>query len=632
MPIKKEVGTKRLTVSTRGVFSEGVRQSSPDPRQVAQVLAAPEPLSLWVQDAPIIEALRLVVQVASGEIAPPRASVHTARGMDVEEEGNANLSLFDTPASGASSLGMSDAKEANVNAPAGSDSEETANADIVGTALEADELLWGQGGAGGAALVERFKTRFYPVTGGVGFFAGGAPFFLPIPEREAAFVTARLTARNAALGLLTPPQLIELASRARTTHDENGAPGAIAHVDAGDSTTSGTVEARGASASDEMQPLVSEAVHYYLHTGQEIDILERSAADGKRGENWKSEEIVGKMIYQANGASHRVELRENDESETQQGHEDLNLATLEQLTLSQDTDFAFAMLYVVAALAPPAPLAANQFTGGWIDLDDVMEKIGWYPGELNIADRVAKRARIWDYLCYGNRAVVVGQRSGFYRDSATGEQISTRIESPIWRIMSTERPMQDGAEGRVPRRVQLVISKEWEPMLVSARLAQYLPMAEVIGQIPPHKVAGDWARSIALVLARLWRMKPQQFLTGQLRPTRRELLTHYNPKTKTVGELLSSSNPKRAVKYWHDALSILRESGFLAPRGEANRTIAQMLEGHPTYRWQESWLDETIELHPAQTLLLSLQERAAALPAPPTPSKKRGRPRKKKTV
>ncbi len=94
--------------------------------------------------------------------------------------------------------------------------------------------------------------------------------------------------------------------------------------------------------------------------------------------------------------------------------------------------------------------------------------------------------------------------------------------------------------------------------------------------------------------------------------------------------LLSSSNPKRAVKYWHDALSILRESGFLAPRGEANRTIAQMLEGHPTYRWQESWLDENIELHPAQTLLLSLQERAAALPASTPLGKKRGRPRKKK--
>lgn len=626
MPIKKEPATKRLTVSTRGVFSEGVRQTSPDPRQVAQVLAAPEPLSLWVQDASIIDALRLVIQVASGELAAVQAPSHFKNSQSQSEEISANLSLFDAPAQDQASAALTpDENEAIADAHAAQSFEATANADIVGIGLEADELLWGQNGTGGASLVERFKTRFYPVTGGVGFFAGGAPFFLPIPEREAAFVIARLTARNAALGLLTPPELIALESRA---HDDISALAATARVDAENITTSGTVEARGDS--DEMQPLVSEAVHYYLHTGQEIDILERSAADGKRGENWKNEEIVGKMIYQANGASHRVELRQNDENETQQGHEDLNLATLEQLTLSQDTDFAFAMLYVVAALAPPAPLAANQFTGGWIDLDDVMEKIGWYPGELNIADRVAKRARIWDYLCYGNRAVVVGQRSGFYRDSATGEQISTRIESPIWRIMSTERPVQDGAEGRVPRRVQLVISKEWEPMLVSAKLAQYLPMAEVIGQIPPHKVAGDWARSIALVLARLWRMKPQQFLAGQLRPTRRELLTHYNPKTKTVGELLSSSNPKRAVKYWHDALSILRESGFLAPRGEVNRTIAQMLEGHPTYRWQESWLDETIELHPAQTLLLSLQERAAALPAPPPTGKKRGRPRKKK--
>ena len=388
----------------------------------------------------------------------------------------------------------------------------------------------------------------------------------------------------------------------------------------------------GGTAKHALQPVVSEAVHYFLHTGQEIDILERSAADGKRGENWKSEEIVGKRIYQALGASHRVELRENDETDTQQGREELNLATLERLALSQDTDFAFAMLYIAAALAPPAPIPANQFAGGWIDLDDVMEKIGWYPGELNLVDRETKRARIWDYLCYGNRAVVVGQRSGSYRDSNTGEEISTRIESPIWRIMSVESPVEQGLLGQVPRRVQLVISKEWEPMLVSAKLAQYLPLAEVVGKIPPQKVAGDWARSIALVLARLWRMKPQACVAGELRPTRRELLTHYTPKTKTADELLGSSNPKRAVNYWRDALGILCETGFLASKGEAARSVAQMLEAHPTYRWQQAWLDETIELHPGEALLLSLQERAAALALTlSAPSrKKRGRPRKKR--
>lgn len=166
-------------------------------------------------------------------------------------------------------------------------------------------------------------------------------------------------------------------------------------------------------------------------------------------------------------------------------------------------------------------------------------------------------------------------------------------------------------------------------MLVSSRLAQYLPLAEVVGKIPPQKVAGDWARAIALVLARLWRMKPQQFLAGEIRPTRRELLTHYKPKTKTVTELLESSNPKRAVNYWHDAVGILCDIGFLAREGEAEKSVEQMLAPHPPYRWQEEWLNASVDVRPGENLVVSLQQRAAALPAPkPAPLRKRGRPRK----
>ena len=611
---QKRSKTKQLTVSAQGVFSEGVRQSSPDPHQVAQVLATPEPISLWVRHQEIIESLRKVIQNSSSQ-----ASLDTIGGSRPKKKTKgAHLSLF----------AIEEAENQKSVVPIDNTDMQSESEVGQGSGLEEDELLWGENETSNTALVERFKTRFYPVAGGVGFYAGEVPFFLPLSARELAFITARLTARNAALGLLTPESLAALAQ-----HHAQGNP--VAVVIGADVTTSGTIQKT--TESDEpqqnaLQPVVREAVRYFLHTGQEIDILERSAADGKRGENWKSEEMVGKRIYQTSGSSHRVELRENDEIATHQEREDLNLATLEQLTLSQDSDFAFAMLYITAALAPPAPLPVNAAALGWIDLDDVMEKIGWYPGELSAADREAKRARLWDYVCYGNRAIVVGQRTSSYRDPITGEEISTRIESPIWRILSTERPVQQGLRGDVPRRAQLVISKEWEPMLVSARLAQYLPLAEIVGQIPPQKVAGDWARTVALVLARLWRMKPQAFLAGELRPTRRELLTHYTPKTKTADELLSSSNPKRAMTYWHDALSILCEVGFLAPKGEAIRTVNEMRAAHTAYRWQQAWLDEAIELHPGQTLLISLQERAASSPvAPPKPmGKKRGRPRKKR--
>jgi hypothetical protein len=260
-----------------------------------------------------------------------------------------------------------------------------------------------------------------------------------------------------------------------------------------------------------------------------------------------------------------------------------------------------------------------------------MEKIGWYPSELKAVDREARRSRIWDYLCYGNRAVVVGERTGKYRDPVTGEELETRIESPIWRIMSVERPVQRALLGEVPRRVQVVISKEWEPLLVSAKLAQYLPLAEAVGRIPPNKVAGDWARSIALVLARLWRMRPRETAAGTLRPTRRELLTHYSPKTKTVEELLDGPNPKRAVRYWHDALRILAGIGFIAAEGEGARSVEDMLKPYSGYGWKSAWLDEAVDLRLGEDLRPALQERANALPASKPQvltGRRRGRPPK----
>ena len=578
------MASKRLTVSTEGVFSDGVRLPQPDPHEVAQVLAAPEPLSLWVRDAAMIEALRAV---------PPTPQTETSKPKKKGSSSSLTRSLFDT----SDEIGLAASSDAMRRGE-----------------VALDELLWGQSDGTISSLVERLRTRLYPVGGGVGFFAGSTPFFMALPEREAAFVTAKLTARNAAFGISTPETLTRLPADPLS----------------GQSEIPGSLWESLPPLDAPIEPVVLEAVRYFLHTGQEIDILERSAADGKRGDGWKSESLVGKRVYNPEGASHRVELRENDETETTQGLEKLDIAALERLTFAQDADFAFAMLYVASTLAPPAPLPPNLFTGGWIDLDDVMEKIGWYPQKLSAADREAKRALIWNYLCYGNRAVVVGQRNGSYRDPVTGQQISTRIESPIWRIMSIERPVERGLSGPVPRRVQVVISKEWEPMLVSARLAQYLPLAEVVGKIPPNKVAGDWARAIALVLARLWRMKPQEFLAGAFRPTRRELLTHYKPKTKTVGELLEGPHPKRAVSYWRDALGILCEIGFLAREGEAARSLGQMTDSLSGYGWQTEWLAGSVELRPGEELARSLSQRAAALPAPkPAPlRKKRGRPRK----
>ena len=330
--------------------------------------------------------------------------------------------------------------------------------------------------------------------------------------------------------------------------------------------------------------------------------------------NYRKDVQRGALVYERPGDSHRVELTQ-DAPETD--GEVWEMDALERLISCQSADFGFAFFYVCRLLAPPECLPADRFAGGWIDLDDVAEKIGYDVRGYTAAKREAMRAQVWELLRFGARAVVIGQRRQTYTDRATGERIETRVESPVWRIHDTERPIQTALFGETPRRVQLVISKQWEPLLTAPNLAQYLPFAEIVGSLPTNQTASAWARVLGMALANFWRRLPQE-ATGAapaILPTRRELLTHYTPKKNPPLELLASDKPKRAVQYWRDALAMLRERGFIAHEGEAARTVAQMLEPFGRQGWQEPWLNERVALRPGSIILPAICERAQAKPA-----------------
>lgn len=355
-----------------------------------------------------------------------------------------------------------------------------------------------------------------------------------------------------------------------------------------------------------------KSANFNFATGQESDWLLRAACDGERQNGYRKDAQRRALIYEQNGASHRVELTQ-DAPETD--GETLEMDALEWLATQQNADFGFTFFYVVRLLAPPEQLEANRFAGGWIDLDDVAAKIGYNLDRCTAIEREKLRAQVWQFINFGARALVIGRRKQ-YLDRATGKEIETRVESPPWRILDVERPVQTAMFGETPRRVQLLISKSWEPLLTAPNLAQYLPFAEIVGSIPANQTAGAWARVLGKALANFWRRKPQE-ATGAapaILPTRRELLTHYTPKKNPPLELLASPNPKRAVKYWRDALAMLRERGFIAPDGEAARTVAQMLEPFGRKDWQEDWLNERVDLRPGPVVMDAICKRAAAKP------------------
>lgn len=318
------------------------------------------------------------------------------------------------------------------------------------------------------------------------------------------------------------------------------------------------------------------AADYFLQTSQEVDALLCSICDAPRGHHWRSNAQAGTRIYERKGLSHAVRL-ELMEDERDAG---MTLEALERLTVAQDADAVFAILYASRLLAPPAPLLPNMLPSVWIDGDDVIAKIGWTPRSR--VEREEMRRRVWDYLRFGARACITGRRNGKYFDRATGQEIDTAIEGPAWVFIKQEKPVQPSLfpEETVPVRVRLVASEEWARLTTSPMLAQYLPMGELLGAITPDQPSGAWARVLGLALASFWRRQPRAALDGNIKPTRRELLEHYSPKVSPPSEMLNGPNPRRALDYWCGALQILVQNRFLAhvrrskaqPRGNQQHT------------------------------------------------------------
>lgn len=370
---------------------------------------------------------------------------------------------------------------------------------------------------------------------------------------------------------------------------------------------------------------------YVVQTSQEAATFLASICDGRLGKEWSNDAQAGTRTYERQGGTHAVQLRLTDD-ERRAG---LETSALEEMTRQLDADGTFAVLYVSRLLAPPAPLPANAFAGGWVELDDVMKKIGWDP--RSTAERNECRRVVWNYLRFCARANLMGRRTGVYRDPITKQEIPTSIDGPIWRFMKEERPVQPSLfnEEEVPVRVQIAVSTEWTHLSTSPVLAQFLPMGELLGSIRPDKPSGAWARALGLALAGFWRRQPRAALDGSIKPTRHELLTAYTPKIAPPEELFASKNPRRALEYWRGALQILVEEGFLAKSGEATRTADQMSAELPRYHWQQVWFDATIDVTPGPNMEDAVRRCADNLPVLKPENfkalpKKRGRPRKVK--
>lgn len=331
---------------------------------------------------------------------------------------------------------------------------------------------------------------------------------------------------------------------------------------------------------------------YDFQTSQETDAIARAAAFGKSGKHWKENEQSEICFFEMPALSHSVSLSLDFDDAENGG----TLETLKALIERQDSDFIFAMLYIMRLMADAEPTPEKPTANVTVVMDEVIAAVGFDPRSK--AQRAEMRHRVWGYIQFGKFAKIRGQRTGSYRDPQTKEVIDTYIECVPWAVVGHERPAQAALWGEVPVSVQLAPSNEWMRLVLAPATRQYLPMAEKLGAIPAAKAAGAWARCIGLALANFWRRQPRSALDGSILQTRAEILERYPASVGSLSEILSSPNPRRAIDNWCDALAILVERGFLAPFGEATRTYKEQRESLPRQDWRDEWLNAKVDLRP----------------------------------
>lgn len=441
---------------------------------------------------------------------------------------------------------------------------------------------------------------FHPIEGGVGCVIGSSVF--RFRAKEVGFLrppSSAIPPGTAAAYIFVQSTLDELHQVLKTRNQNSGwaIPLLLQEVETGD--------ARSAN-------------EFSLHTGQEWTAFLQTATDGKRLRFFVGNEQMGTLRHQRPNASFWTETALT-EDERQAGH---GIELLEKAATELDLDDGLAWLYISHLLAPPAPLPQHAAALAWIDLDDVARKtMGGYP--RNPEEAIERRRKVWYAIRYGARAYIGGRRSVPYFDKTTGREIETEIYTAPWQILQRQQAVQPSLfpdDDEIPVRVELVASRAWTALTTSPDTAQYLPLGEVIGAIPPSQAGGAWARSLGMGYFQWCRCNLQAALRGDAPPGREFLLSQFPSKKSPYDTLLSGPNPKRALEYWCSAEDYLRDAGIIeAPPGERQPAKRK--------NWQPEWLSASPEWKPGPHLRPMLEALASHMP-PDRPRQLRS-PRKK---
>lgn len=109
-----------------------------------------------------------------------------------------------------------------------------------------------------------------------------------------------------------------------------------------------------------------------------------------------------------------------------------------------------------------------------------------------------------------------------------------------------------------------------------------------IAKIPSGKLGGDWAKSIAFALVQQARNNAHN--GGKTVLIKRSTLLRHHPPTRSPESILSSADPKHARLAWYEAITMLKDKGFIESIDQREDNL------WPRQGWQSDWFQETLTI------------------------------------
>jgi hypothetical protein len=267
-----------------------------------------------------------------------------------------------------------------------------------------------------------------------------------------------------------------------------------------------------------------------------------------------------------------------------------------------------------------------------LEIDDLIRLMGWQPRSTN--ERAEMRQTIYRWLSLLDSMAVIGKRRQEYTDKLTNERLDLTCTSALVRITEVRSVTQQTglSHGETPVSVTLTAGPFLDKLRGNKQVLQHFGNVQKLAELPAGKPSGAWALSIGLALNQLWRQGAKTAQINNAGDSNRKTVSFRFPFTRYrlldmfraepwVENVLTSANPKRAQKYWCEAISLLQQQGVVGDYAELDK----LPQGHKG--WQHYWLhQQRLDIRPTGDAVEAVVELSRSV----IRAKKRGPAKKRK--